>query len=138
MDARLDVYKILGLRPGDAHVLRNAGGIVTEDMLRSLVVSQRRLGTTSVMVIQHTDCGMLTITDEEFAAELTEAAGEKPQWRAGAFSDLDDSVRGGVRELVGSAFLPHTDDVRGFVYDVATEELRAVAAEPDSAESAAG
>ena len=136
MDCRIDVYAVLGLRSGDAHVIRNAGGIVTEDMLRSLVVSQRRLNTRSVMVVQHTDCGMLTITDEQFAAELTEAAGQAPDWRAGAFDDLDDSVRRGVRALRASPFLPHAEDVRGFVYDVATGELREVVIDADESASA--
>jgi carbonic anhydrase len=126
MDARLDVYVMLGLQPGDAHVIRNAGGIVTEDVIRSLVVSQRKLGTRSVLVVQHTDCGLLRITDEEFAAELAADAGHEPEWTAGAFRDLDASVREGVKTLTGNPFLPHADDVRGFVYDVTTGDLREV------------
>ena len=127
MDARLDPARILGLEEGDAHVIRNAGGVVTDDEIRSLAISQHLLGTEEIVLIHHTDCGMLTISDEEFAQRLEEETGERPHWRAHAFSDLDQNVRDSVRMIRESPFVPRTDNVRGYVYDVSTGELRQVA-----------
>ena len=126
MDARLDVYRILGLEPGQAHVIRNAGGVVTDDEVRSLAISQRLLGTTSIILIHHTDCGMLTFTDDQFKASIQEEVGIKPEWAAEAFPDLDEDVRQSIARIKVSPFIPHTDDVRGFVFDVATGRLREV------------
>jgi carbonic anhydrase len=126
MDARLDPGEILGLAAGDAHVIRNAGGVVTDDAIRSLSISQHMLGTEEVVLIQHTDCGLLKTTDEEFAERLEREAGESPGWRAHAFDDLDRSVREGVERIQTSPFIPRTDSVRGFVYDVETGDLREV------------
>ena len=125
MDARLDPARILGLEKGDAHVLRNAGGVVTDDAIRSLAISQHLLGTQDVVVIQHTDCGMQDVEDDEFRARLERDAGERPPWPAGGFEDLDDSVRDSVRRIAESPFLPNKS-ARGFVYDVHTGELREV------------
>jgi carbonic anhydrase len=126
MDARLDVYRILGLEPGQAHVIRNAGGVVTDDEIRSLAISQRLLGTTSIILIHHTECGMLTFTDDQFKASIQEEVGIKPEWAAEAFPDLDQDVRQSIARIRVSPFIPHTDDVRGFVFDVATGRLREV------------
>ncbi|WP_375390327.1 beta-class carbonic anhydrase [uncultured Amnibacterium sp.] len=126
MDARLDVYRILGLHEGEAHVIRNAGGVVTDDEIRSLAISQRLLGTKEVVLIHHTDCGMLTFTDEQFAAQLKDATGIEPGWTAEAFPDLDDDVRKSIDRIVSSPFVPETASVRGFVFDVATGALREV------------
>jgi carbonic anhydrase len=126
MDARLDVHAALGLREGEAHVLRNAGGIVTDDVLRSLVVSQRRLGTREVMLLHHTRCGMQTLDEDELRAELAQAAGGAPSWAIGAFGDLDEDVRESIGRVRDCPFLPHRDRVRGFVYDVDTRLLREV------------
>src|SRR6478609_3349897 len=126
MDARLNVYGLLGLHEGDAHVIRNAGGVVTPDELRSLAISQRLLGTTGIILIHHTDCGMLTFTDDEFRAEIAAEVGIKPEWAAESFSDLDTDVRQSIRRIKASPFIPHTDAVRGFVFDVATGLLREV------------
>jgi carbonic anhydrase len=126
MDARLRPDAILGLEDGDAHVIRNAGGVVTDDEIRSLAISQRLLGTEEVLVIHHTDCGMLTFTDEEFRAQLQEETGIRPTWSAEAFGDLDDEVRQSVARIKASPFIPRTDAVRGFVYDVETGRLREV------------
>ena len=128
MDARLDVYRILGLEDGDAHVIRNAGGVVTDDAIRSLVISQRLLGTREIILIHHTDCGMLTFTDDGFKADIQADTGIKPAWSAEAFSDLDTDVRQSVARIKASPFVPHTGAVRGFVYDVATGLLREVTA----------
>jgi carbonic anhydrase len=127
MDSRLDVFAALGLRHGEAHVLRNAGGVITDDMIRSLAVSQRRLGTREVMLIHHTDCGMQSLTDDGFRAELQEATGVAPAFAIESFSDLDADVRQSVRRVRRSPFLLHTGQVRGFVYDVDTHGLREVA-----------
>jgi carbonic anhydrase len=127
MDARLRVPAALGLEPGDAHVLRNAGAIVTEDVMRSLAISQRLLGTRGVMVIGHTDCGMARLDEAELRAELREAAGADPPFAIGAFSDVEASVRASVLALRASPLLPHRDAIRGFVYDVATHLLTEVA-----------
>jgi carbonic anhydrase len=127
MDARLDVYRILGLNEGEAHVIRNAGGVVTDDEIRSLTISQRLLGTQEIILIHHTDCGMLTFTDEQFKEKLEESAGARPPWDSEAFSDLDENVRASQRRIQESPFIPRKDSVRGFVYEVETGRLREVA-----------
>ena len=126
MDARLDVYAVLGLKAGEAHVIRNAGGVVTDDEIRSLAISQRLLGTTEIILIHHTDCGMLTFTDDNFKAALQQETGIKPAWSAEAFSDLDADVRQSIRRIRASPFVPRTDAIRGFVFDVTTGLLREV------------
>jgi carbonic anhydrase len=126
MDARLNVYAILGLQEGQAHVIRNAGGVITDDEIRSLAISQRLLGTTDVILIHHTDCGMLTFTDDEFKAGIQQETGIKPEWAAEAFSDLDEDVRQSINRIKASPFVPHKDHIRGFVFDVATGRLREV------------
>jgi len=126
MDSRLDVFAALGLRDGEAHVLRNAGGVITDDVIRSLSVSQRRLGTRAVMLIHHTDCGMQTLTDDGFRAELQEATGVAPSFAIESFVDLDADVRQSILRVRRSTFLLHRDRVRGFVYDVDTHALREV------------
>jgi carbonic anhydrase len=126
MDCRLDFGAALGLVPGEAHVLRNAGGIVTEDTIRSLAISQLKLGTREVMVIHHTDCGMEKLSDEGFRVELEETAGIAPEFEIGAFADVEDSVRASVERVRHSPFVPHRDAVRGYVYDVDTHQLREV------------
>jgi len=127
MDARLIPTRVLGLEEGDAHVIRNAGGVITDDEIRSLSISQTLLGTTEIVLIHHTDCGMLKITDEDFKDTLEQSTGHRPEWHSGAFRDLDDSVRQSIRTIVESPFIPRTDSVRGFVYDVETGRLREVA-----------
>ena len=127
MDSRLNVFAALGLRDGEAHVLRNAGGVITDDVIRSLAVSQRRLGTREVMLIHHTDCGMQSLTDDGFRAELQDATGVAPAFAIESFTDLDAAVRQSILRVRGSVFLPHRDRVRGFVYDVDTHRLREVA-----------
>ncbi len=126
MDSRVDVFAALGLRHGDAHVLRNAGGVITDDMIRSLAISQRRLGTRRVMLIHHTDCGMQSLTDDGFRAELQEATGVAPAFAIESFKDLDADVRQSVLRVRRSPFLLHRDVVRGFVYDVDTHLVREV------------
>ena len=126
MDARLNVYGALGLQEGDAHVIRNAGGVVTDDEIRSLAISQNLLGTEEIILIHHTDCGMLTFTDEEFADRLEEETGEKPEWSARAFGDLDADVRDNIERIRSSPFIPKKDSVRGFIYEVETGRLREV------------
>jgi len=126
MDARLNVYAILGLQEGEAHVIRNAGGVVTDDEIRSLAISQRLLGTREIILIHHTDCGMLTFTDDEFKRSIQDETGLKPAWAAEAFPDLEEDVRQSVKRIVSSPFVPHTDSVRGFVFDVATGRLHEV------------
>jgi carbonic anhydrase len=126
MDARLDVYRILGLGDGESHVIRNAGGVVTDDEIRSLAISQRLLGTTEIILIHHTDCGMLTFTDDGFKSAIQDEVGIKPEWAAEAFTDLDRDVRQSIARIKASAFIPHTDAVRGFVFDVATGLLNEV------------
>ena len=127
MDARIDPARMLGLEEGDAHVIRNAGGVATDDAIRSLAISQHLLGTEEVLVIQHTRCGMLTITDEEFTERMEREAGERPSWRAHALDDLEAGVRASVERVRESPFVPHAN-VRGFVYEVETGRLREVAA----------
>jgi carbonic anhydrase len=125
MDARIDVHRVLGLEPGEAHVLRNAGGAVTDDAIRSLAVSQRALGTDEIVLIRHTDCGMLGFDDARFRDELEQETGSRPDWRADDFDDLDEGVRAGVAALRASPFLA-SRQVRGFVYEVETGRLREV------------
>ena len=126
MDARLNPYGLLGLQEGDAHVIRNAGGVVTDDEIRSLAISQRLLGTEEIILIHHTDCGMLTFTDGEFKRSVQDDVGIKPEWAAEAFPDLDEDVRQSIARIHASPFIPRKDSVRGFVYDVHTGELREV------------
>ena len=126
MDARLNPYGLLGLKEGDAHVIRNAGGVVNDDTIRSLSISQRKLGTEEIVLIQHTGCGLLTFTDEEYAAELEAETGERPQWLAHTVPDLERSVRDGVERIRSSPFVPSTGTVRGLVYEVETGRLREV------------
>ena len=126
MDSRLDVFAALGLGAGEAHVLRNAGGVITDDMIRSLTVSQRHLGTRGVMLIQHTDCGMQSITDDDFRAELQDATGVAPAFAIESFSDLEANVRQSILRIRHSPFLMHTGAVRGFVYDVDTHRLQEI------------
>lgn len=123
MDARLDVYRALGIQEGESHVIRNAGGVVTEDEIRSLAISQRLLGTKEIILIHHTDCGMLTFTDDEFKAAIHAEVGIKPAWAAESFSDLEADVRQSIQRIVTNPFIPHRDQVRGFIFDVATGEL---------------
>jgi carbonic anhydrase len=127
MDARLNVYGLLGLHEGDAHVIRNAGGVVTPDALRSLAISQRLLGTAEIILIHHTDCGMLTFTDDEFRIQIHADTGMKPTWAAEAFVDLDDDVRQNIARIKADPFIPVKDAIRGFVYDVKDGSLREVA-----------
>jgi carbonic anhydrase len=127
MDARLNVYGILGLKEGEAHVIRNAGGVVTDDEIRSLAISQRLLGTTDIILIHHTDCGMLTFTDDGFKRAIQDETGIKPEWAAEAFTDLDEDVRQSVARIKASPFIPHKDAIRGFVFDVSTGKLNEVA-----------
>ena len=126
MDARLNPYALLGLSEGDAHIIRNAGGVVTEDEIRSLSISQHLLGTEEIILIHHTDCGMLTFEDDAFKATLVEKTGVKPTWAAESFSDLDEDVRQSVARIEASPFIPRKESVRGFVYDVSTGALREV------------
>jgi carbonic anhydrase len=126
MDARLDPNGILGLHEGDAHVIRNAGGVVTDDEIRSLAISQRLLGTEEIILIHHTDCGMLTFSDDEFRRSIQDETGIKPEWAAEAFSDLDEDVRQSIARIAASPFIPRKDSIRGFVYEVETGRLREV------------
>ena len=126
MDSRLDVFAVLGLTPGDAHVIRNAGGIVTEDTIRSLAISQRLLGTEEIILIHHTDCGMLSFTDDGLCRTLEEETGTRPTWEPGTFTDLADDIRRSVTRIKSSPFVPHTDAVRGFILDLATGRLEEV------------
>jgi carbonic anhydrase len=125
--ARLNPYGLLGLGEGDAHVIRNAGGVVTDDEIRSLSISQRLLGTEEIMLIHHSDCGMLTFHDDDFRSQVQEDTGIKPEWAAEAFDDLDEDVRQSVARIKASPFIPKKDKVRGFVYEVETGRLREVA-----------
>jgi carbonic anhydrase len=126
MDARLNVYAILGLNDGEAHVIRNAGGVVTDDEIRSLAISQRLLGTREIILIHHTDCGMLTFTDDQFKRAIQDETGIKPSWSAEAFPDLDEDVRQSIARIEASPFIPNQDAIRGFVFDVATGKLNEV------------
>jgi carbonic anhydrase len=126
MDARLNVYAILGLGDGQAHVIRNAGGVITDDQIRSLAISQRLLGTREIILIHHTDCGMLIFTDDQFKRAIQDETGIKPTWSAEAFGDLDEDVRQSTARIKASPFIPHKDAIRGFVFDVATGKLNEV------------
>jgi len=126
MDSRLALFGALGLQIGDAHLIRNAGGLVTDDVLRSLAISQRRIGTREIAVVQHTDCGMLNFDDDQFRAELLEESQQAPGWDVPGFTDLADSVRQAVRQIVECRWLPHRDSVRGYIFDVQTGALKAV------------
>ncbi len=126
MDSRIDVFGTLGLRNGEVHVLRNAGGVITDDVIRSLAISQRKLGTEEVMLIHHTDCGLQRITDDGFRAELQEATGVAPSFAIESYTDVDSNVRQSMARVRSSAFVLHRDRVRGFVYDVDTGLLREV------------
>jgi carbonic anhydrase len=126
MDARLNPYGALGLQEGDAHVIRNAGGVVTDDEIRSLAISQRLLGTEEIILIHHTDCGMLTFRDDDFRRSIQEETGIKPEWAAEAFSDLEEDVRQSIARIKASPFIPRKESVRGFVYEVESGRLREV------------
>ena len=126
MDARLNVYGALGLSEGDAHVIRNAGGVITDDEIRSLVISQRLLGTREIILIHHTDCGMLTFTDDAFTAQIEADTGMRPPWSPESFTDPDDDVRRSMARITENPFVPHRDSMRGFVYDVTDGSLREV------------
>ena len=126
MDARLIPTRLLGLEEGDAHVIRNAGGVITDDEIRSLAISQNLLGTEEIILIHHTDCGMLTFTDAEFKDKMEEAHGERPDWDSEAFGDLEGSVRDSIAKIKDNPFVPNTGSVRGFVYEVETGKLREV------------
>jgi carbonic anhydrase len=127
MDARLDPARILGLEEGDAHVIRNAGGVVSDDAIRSLAISQNLLGTEEIVLIHHTDCGMLTFTDDQLAAKLEEETGSRPDWKVHCFADLDRDVLECIEKIKANPFVPRTDKIRGFVYEVETGRLREVA-----------
>ncbi|MCW2762939.1 MAG: carbonic anhydrase [Marmoricola sp.] len=127
MDARIDVYSVLGLKEGESHVIRNAGGVITDDEIRSLTISQRLLGTEEIILIHHTDCGMLTFTDDEFKRSIQDETGIKPEWAAEAFPDPAEDVRQSIARIKASPFIPKKDSVRGFVFDVATGRLDEVA-----------
>ncbi len=126
MDARVMPSYILGINEGDAHVIRNAGGVITDDEIRSLAISQRLLGTEEIILIHHTDCGMLTFTDDDFREQIEQDTGVKPQWAPESFKDLEQDVRQSIARIKSSPFIPHTDSVRGFVYEVETGRLREV------------
>jgi carbonic anhydrase len=126
MDARVNPYGLLGLSEGDAHVIRNAGGVITDDEIRSLAISQRLLGTQEIMLIHHTDCGMLTFSDDDFRREVQRETGVKPEWAAEAFDDLEEDVRQSIARIKASPFIANKDNVRGFVYEVETGRLREV------------
>ena len=126
MDARLMLSRVLGLVEGDAHVIRNAGGVVTDDAIRSLAISQRLLGTEEIILVHHTDCGMLTFTDDEFKRSIQNDVGIKPHWSAETFADLEEDVRQSIARIKASPFIPNKDSVRGFVYDVETGSLSEV------------
>jgi carbonic anhydrase len=126
MDARLNLYALLGLEEGQAHVIRNAGGVITDDEIRSLAISQRLLGTREIILIHHTDCGMLTFTDDAFKRSIQDETGIKPAWAAESFPDLDEDVRQSIARIKASPFIPHADAIREFVFDVATGKLNEV------------
>lgn len=126
MDARLNPQALLGLDQGDGHVIRNAGGVVTDDAIRSLAISQRLLGTEEIVLIHHTDCGMLTFSDDDFRRQMQDDVGVKPPWAAEAFPDLDEDVRQSIARIEVSPFIPRKESVRGFVYDVRDGSLREV------------
>jgi carbonic anhydrase len=123
MDARLNVYGLLGLGDGEAHVIRNAGGVITDDGIRSLAISQRLLGTREIMLIHHTECGMLTFSDDAFKRAIQDETGIKPPWAAESLPDSAEDVRQYIARIKASPFVPHKDVIRGFVFDVATGKL---------------
>jgi carbonic anhydrase len=127
MDARVRVFEIFGLIQGESHVLRNAGGVVTDDVIRSLAISQRKLNTRDVMLIHHTDCGMQKITDQGFADQVEEASGQRPEWSAGAFEDVEEDLRASRRAIEESPFVPRSDAIRAYVYEVETGRIREIA-----------
>jgi carbonic anhydrase len=126
MDSRLDLFRLLGIKEGDSHIIRNAGGVVTDDAIRSLVISQRLLGTKHIVLIHHTDCGMLTFKDEDLRASLMAETGHEPVYKFETFPDLDDDVRAGIARIKADPHIPHRDSVRGFVFDIETGLLREV------------
>lgn len=126
MDARIDVYRVLGIKEGESHVIRNAGGVVTDDEIRSLAISQRLLGTTEIILIHHTDCGMLTFTDDDFKRSIQDEIGIKPNWAAESFPDIDEDVRQSLKRIENSPFVTATTSLRGFVFDVGTGKLNEV------------
>ena len=126
MDARLDVYRMLGLSDGETHVIRNAGGVISDDAVRSLAISQRLLGTKEIILIHHTDCGMLTFTDDDFKRSIQDETGIKPEWAAESFPDVEEDVRQSLRRIEASPFVTKHESVRGFVFDVATGKLNEV------------
>ena len=126
MDARLDVYRALGIAEGESHVIRNAGGVVTDDEIRSLAISQHLLGTHEIILIHHTDCGMLTFTDDQLGDKLQAETGQRPTWPAESFTSLEDDVRKSLKRITDSPFVPKKDSVRGFVFDIATGALEEV------------
>lgn len=128
MDARLDVYRILGLNEGESHVIRNAGGVITEDEIRSLAISQRLLGTEEIILIHHTDCGMQTFTDDEFKQSILDDTGARPAWAAESFPDAYADVKQSIQRVTSSPFIPKKDSIRGFVFNVSTGQLEEVAA----------
>lgn len=128
MDARIETGRLLGLEEGDAHVIRNAGGVVSDDVIRSLAISQRLLGTREIVLVHHTDCGMLTFTDDAVKAEIEKETGLRPSFALEAFSSLEDDVRQSIRRIESSPFVPHKDNIRGFIYDVRTGKLTEVEA----------
>lgn len=129
MDARLNLFPLLGLNEGDAHIIRNAGGVVTDDAIRSLAISQRKLGTREIVLVHHTDCGLLYFTEDEFREELERETGFRPTWAAETFRDVDEDVRQSITRVLASPFIPHKETVRGFVYEVETGRLREVTAD---------
>lgn len=131
MDARIETGRLLGLEEGDAHVIRNAGGVVSDDVIRSLAISQRLLGTEEIVLIHHTDCGMLTFKDDELKAQIEEDTGQRPSFALEAFANLEDDVRQSIRRIESSPFVPHKDRIRGFVYDVDTGRLNEVTNDRD-------
>ncbi|KAB1656317.1 carbonic anhydrase [Pseudoclavibacter chungangensis] len=133
MDSRLDIFAMLGLDLGEAHIIRNAGGVITDDVIRSLTISQRMLGTEAILLIHHTNCGLSTFTEDEFDERLLAETGARAHWKAESFRDVDVSVRESIRRITQSPFVAHTDNVRGFVFDVETGELREVSRTADAA-----
>ena len=126
MDSRLKIFGLLGMGDGESHVIRNAGGVVTDDVIRSLAISQRKLGTTEIILIHHTDCGLLTVTEESFKRDIQNETGVRPPWAVEAFTDVYEDVRQSIARIEASPFIPHKDRVRGFVFDVATGRLNEV------------
>jgi carbonic anhydrase len=128
MDSRMDIFQILGLGNGEAHIIRNAGGIITDDVIRSLCLSQRFLGTREIVLLHHTDCGLSKVDEAEFREQLADELGVKPWWSLEAFTDVDEDVRQSMKRIQMTPFVEHKDNVRGFVYEVETGRLREVAA----------